>query len=125
MTHKTGPEAEAKAYAGATALLLALAGRCEQASVPDRGLDGEIGKAVGSEPFAICDTGNSPIFMSFTASLDAAMSLVPEGCEWRVNWSELPDRTWAGIAGVQGLNTSAATPALALCAAALRARAKQ
>lgn len=61
---------------------------------------------------------------AYTGSLDAAMTLVPEGCEWAVNWGGnsvaevniLPDGPlFKGYAD---------TPALALCAAALRALAK-
>lgn len=61
----------------------------------------------------------------FTGSLDAAMTLVPEGCEWAVNWGGnsvaevniLPDGPlFKGYAD---------TPALALCAAALRSLAKE
>ena len=66
----------------------------------------------------------------FTASLDAAMSLVPEGMKWRVD-------THYNIAGVfdypfdpesgpycKEYPGEGATPALALVAAALRARAE-
>jgi hypothetical protein len=63
------------------------------------------------------------------AFLDAAMSLVPEGWFWRVGHSTL----YAGWASTNRLHpdhcnredetfAKAATPALALCAAALRAR---
>lgn len=111
--------------------LLALAERCEQATGPDRELDARIEAALAEADFdALANDGvhvrdwNAP---AYTASIDAAMSLVPEGREWRVRWCELPDGTWASIARIGengcGLNTSAATPALALCAAALRARA--
>jgi len=62
----------------------------------------------------------------FTASLDAALSLVPEGMRWCVDTCDgrprcfvepphpYPGQPWWG---------NASTPALALCAAALRARA--
>ena len=68
----------------------------------------------------------------YTASLDAAMTLVPEGLNWQVGtqgnkgeaaWSLVealtynPD-TFNGIS----IYVDAATPAIALCAAALRAR---
>jgi len=64
------------------------------------------------------------------ASLDAAMSLVPEGWAWSL--SHLPPFGPAGKSDAVLNNTvfaenavigTAATPALALCAAALRARA--
>jgi hypothetical protein len=50
----------------------------------------------------------------FTASLDAAVTLVPEGCGWMVMSSAAKVGVWP---------SHGATPALALCAAALRARA--
>jgi hypothetical protein len=67
-----------------------------------------------------------------TASLDEAKSLVPDGWFWRVGHSTL----YAGWAGLNAKHpdhcdkddeafAEAATPALALCAAALRARASQ
>ena len=120
--------------------LLKLAERCEQATGPDRELDCVISRALIEVPEG-CKAVHSDLtsqagvivdrvgriygtvyYQPFTASVDAALALVPDGFEWRAQWSELPDRTWAGIAGVQGINTTAATPALALCAAALRAQ---
>lgn len=74
-----------------------------------------------------CD-GPSPLTNSpsFTASLDAAMTLVPEGMFWTMDsWG--PPGSWkAGIwrpqkGWVVFNNPSCATPALALTAAALRA----
>ena len=81
----------------------------------------------------------------YTTSLDAALTLVPEGWGWSVGdihppseavpnsgkpWAEIwvrgPKRTpkldgmWHSVEGRCGIN--AATPALALCIAALRAR---
>jgi hypothetical protein len=64
----------------------------------------------------------------FTASLDAAMTLVPEG--WgRVEYGRYikpADQFWAQISSDHLLEGSenCTTPALALCAAALRARSK-
>jgi hypothetical protein len=116
--------------------LLALAERCEAATGPDRELDGDIFCALGHAPFiegAYC-AYRSP---AYTASLDAAMTLVPEGWRWMAGHREFshargyvenggpafvgvgtrrnPNRLW--------FETTAATPALALTAAALRARA--
>jgi hypothetical protein len=75
----------------------------------------------------------------YTASLDAAMALVPEGCLWGVKalWADADaigggmvyrgsvDRyvTGEGLHWKDGHLALAATPALALTAAALRARA--
>jgi hypothetical protein len=98
--------------------LTALAERCEQATGPDRKLDREIELAVMPERV---DPEPWETLAAYTASLDAAMTLVPEGCI-------------VTIGGGLGIGTSAievsgrifarkaATPALALCAAALRAR---
>jgi hypothetical protein len=61
----------------------------------------------------------------FTASLDAAMTLVPEGRGWVLK--SVARTCEARISGEDGtprfIGASAATPALALAAAALRARA--
>lgn len=123
--------------------LMKLAERCEEAKGCDRELDVHIHYAVelneacspelakrhatsefiSAHPVDDGVGGIQVLVRDYTASLDAAMTLVPEGYEWSARWGELPDRTWAGIAGVQGVNTAAATPALALCAAALRAAA--
>jgi hypothetical protein len=108
--------------------LIGLAERCEKATGPDRELEQDI-----------CDTVHGPNYMPnvfqqdgsriprYTASLDAAMTLVPNGMGWSVN--RYASGTWAR-AGVYedngrdpGYYCDAATPALALCAAALRARA--
>lgn len=59
----------------------------------------------------------------FSGSLDAALTLVPEGWRWFVNWKCA--RCWTVVDDrvVEVEDATAATPALALCAAALRARA--
>jgi len=66
---------------------------------------------------------------AFTASIDAAMTLVPKGwCVWQMG--EVPDNSpinwhvtlWQDGAINPGDCSQAATPALALCAAALLAR---
>ncbi|KQM18417.1 hypothetical protein [Novosphingobium sp. Leaf2] len=67
----------------------------------------------------------------FTASLDAAMTLVPEGWKLRQMAFSAPcadDRSWhlnlhGGKVGEHHLVGRGKTPELALCAAALRARA--
>ena len=59
--------------------------------------------------------------LRYTASLDAALSLVPEGWEWELSWL-------AGVAAAKigdpllYLEGEAKTPAIALCIAALKAR---
>ena len=103
--------------------LLALASRVEAATGADRGLDSEIHHAkcggVGTGSY-----GTEP---RYTASLDDAMSLVPSGCsEWNVESWSAPGaiqpahvRATAWVSGAA--RVYAATPALALTAAALRA----
>lgn len=95
--------------------------RLEKATGPDRNLDAMIhwlmkdGVGVGA-------TQDAP---AYTGSLDAAMTLVPEGCEVDLQTR----RRYAAIADWRGrdyglpLGTSidAATPILALCIAALKA----
>lgn len=144
--------------------LLGLAARCEAASGPDRELDAAIavalnigarglladdheylelvrkddGCAVGTYWFK-CRSGMSlRTAEPYTASLDAAMTLVPEGDRrWeltteasasdprfgpyqaRVHIDEVVDDPDSD--GPQGIGNGL-TPALALCAAALRAR---
>lgn len=58
----------------------------------------------------------------YTASLDAAMTLVPEGCKWQVSTEEPGPWAWVGEPGSDIPAIMAATPALALAAAALKAR---
>jgi hypothetical protein len=112
------------------ATLLALAERCEQAAGPDRELDAEISVVVGRHethverrsdgttkllPWRGDGTGSYNIdCRRYTASLDAAVTLVPEGC----GWMAMNNASKVGVWPSHG-----ATPALALCAAALRARA--
>jgi hypothetical protein len=96
-----------------------LAERCENATGPDRRLDNDIRLATNNG----CAFGDDP---PYTASLDAAMTLVPEGCQATIvrrkdgHGAAYFDREW-----LAGSCDSAATPALALCAAALRARSAQ
>jgi hypothetical protein len=117
------------------ATLLALAERCEQAAGPDRELDAEIARFLvlaGAEDIARSRYGWS----YFTASLDAAVTLVPVEMprnlrpgEWWWMLETWPDECRASVHYENGdpaileESAKAATPALALCAAALRARA--
>jgi hypothetical protein len=107
--------------------LPALIARVEAATGPDYDIDREIWRAVdhdAAEEYAACETP------AYTASLDAAVSLVPSGCKWSLysqshdeppcaycvpNMGRHPWPAWVDDA-------YAATPALALCAAALKAR---
>lgn len=104
--------------------LLELAERCEQATGPDRELDYAIFKAMARKDAPNHWRPNDGDF--FTASLDTALTLVPEGCVWNAGndtgaawahvWTDGPD--YDGM--IPG--SRAVTPALALCAAALRAQ---
>ena len=60
---------------------------------------------------------------AFTASLDAAMTLVPEVCQWQVSTQEPGPWAWVGNDSHDPPAQMAATPDLALAAAALFARA--
>lgn len=97
-----------------------------EATGPDEALDYEI--EMLCQP--VCQSWKYP--PPFTASLDAALTLVPEG--WRVyNLSQDPDQGMRWFAGLDAIpircghwiaytNKRAPTPALALCVAALEAR---
>jgi hypothetical protein len=95
--------------------LVRLAERVEAATGDSFDLNHAIARALGiaSEPF--------------TASLDAAMTLVPEGCKWGFdghwNIARIYSYEYQTNRGQYPIyEAEAATPALALCAAALRAR---
>ncbi|WP_394659943.1 hypothetical protein [uncultured Novosphingobium sp.] len=131
--------------------LLALADRVEKLTGPDRSIDGMIAEATGEYPcWAPMQNVRQPELFTdgkpgtrarewlapkFTASLDAAMTLVPEGWGWTVGdkspdpslaWCEIDHLPWHegyGWAVERKLIVQAATPALALICAALRARA--
>mgnify|MGYP003532425894 FL=1 len=108
--------------AGERERLLALALRCEKAEGPDRELDAAIMRLFANSVES--DDGDwwygphdemPRKVPAFTASLDAALTLVPEECGWMV----------MGCAAKVGRQPSrGATPALALASAALRARAE-
>ena len=113
--------------------LLALADRCEKADAGSRELD-----------LAICialNTGRStdprrPGAPHYTSSIDAALMLVPKGMVYLVSnvglkWASEP--VIGRATAVVGLpdetsdrfSREASTPALAICAATLRARAEE
>lgn len=104
-------------------LLLELAKLCEDALCSSRQLDADIWRAIPDHS-ANGDKSNSFYAPRYTMSLDDAASLIPDGYDWileRVNSGMTicarvghndPDRTSWGE-----------TPALALAAASLRARA--
>lgn len=59
---------------------------------------------------------------AYTASLDAAMTLVPEGWCFEVTNYDTYAKVFSDSANGPGFSGGGLTPALALCAAALRAR---
>ncbi len=75
----------------------------------------------------LANDDNIDMIPRYTTSLDAAVTLVPEGDIWSVHGSDAPNHK--GFADISTMRephyfkADAATPALALCAAALRARA--
>lgn len=109
--------------------LIALAERVEALTGPCRETDKAIMDALVKHGVMAFRVGLDNFRV--TASLDAAMSLVPEGSMWACgnhdNYRETP---WAwclapGMSWDDADNFFAATPALALTAAALRARTKE
>lgn len=103
-----------------------IADHCEKAAGPDRSIDGMIAMAVGAS-MPDDPAGWPP---KYTASLDAAMSLKPDG--WCIDagtgggdyiygpWARCFPDTHQGQSAGTG-NRNAATMALAICSAALRA----
>jgi hypothetical protein len=122
--------------------LLSLAEQAEAAAGPDMALDAEIALVTGWErmpeklhawksPDGIYDR----CLISFTESLDAAMTLIPPDAFKKVAVGSGTKRAFAQLIHHPGgpfggikrpsIYVTAATPALALCAAALKARASQ
>ena len=101
--------------------LIALAKACERATGPDGALERAIDRALYG---SIMATDHR-----YTASLDAAMTLVPEGEGFELLTMHGKPTAFvsagAAIDWCDGNTVEAATPALALCAAALKARASQ
>ena len=122
--------------------LLLLAERVEAASGPDREMDLAIAIMLGKAPantirgnvtgFCYFDEYSSPCCVTiaqYTASLDAAMSLVPKGFGFIAGTNLDNGKGQATVSFQERGNwyhcgRYAATPALALTAAALRARAQ-
>lgn len=117
------------------ASLLALAERCEQAAGPDRGLDAEIARAVGHIPRSADYEGTIKTgdmawsngcgyeIPAYSASLDAAIALIPPGGDWRRLISDamaVYSRNPYGQVAKR-YDGFAKEPPLAMCAACLRA----
>jgi hypothetical protein len=107
--------------------LLALSERCEKAQRPDRELDAAIWLVLDPEAYSVTaagifsESGNwVGTLPTYTASLDAAMTLKPEGWQWSRYSTDDVFYLMSSLGTVQG---HGANDALALCAAALRARA--
>jgi hypothetical protein len=115
--------------------LLELAAMCEAASGPDRDIDVLLAPLQGlrivqeGHPLGRCvydANGHGVPLPSYTRSLDAAMSLVPKGLFPTMDFETV--RCWLRKAGGFDVEHGpaygfAVTMPLALCAAALRARA--
>lgn len=99
--------------------LLSLAERCEQEG-PSRELDFQI----DAHATPVHSNNEAPI-LRYTTSLDAAVGLIPETFEWAIRTIEGPFRgsVWRHDPYFCAIEADARTAALALCAAALRARA--
>jgi hypothetical protein len=119
--------------------LEALALRCEQAGGPDRELDAQIAPLRGlrvvdeGHPLGHCcyDARHQMVILPrFTSSIDAAMTLVPEGlgrgcfAMSRDSFGQTHCNVWTDAEFNWKVHASAATPALAITAAALRALAR-
>ncbi len=95
------------------------------ATHPDQGTtseDGEYWYAAHLDE----DGGPWMLLPFYTTSLDAALTLVPEGWGWTIEWDSItavrpPDSEGDDDLAIWGL-TPNGTPALALCIAALKAR---
>jgi hypothetical protein len=113
--------------------LTALIARVEAATGPDREVDADIAVALNVGGLAdpvwkrlpggkFVDRGcaiNTVSADRYTASLDAAMALVPSGVDWLLDSGRI---AIVGRRPAGPFTARAATPALALTAAALRAR---
>ncbi len=104
--------------------LLALAARCENATGPDRELDADIALTQGWTEHP-GDNWIGPFGQIavpyYTASLDAAVTLVPGPAWWWVEAQPLVHGAYLSGCGDERV-ARGTTPALALCCAALRAR---
>jgi hypothetical protein len=107
------------------AKLRELATRCEMEG-PSIALEQAIARALGYHVHVLTCTAAGGNFRlpAYTTDLDAAVRLVPEGYAWQVG-CEIDLTPFARVFGhdVHAADADASTPALALCAAALRARA--
>lgn len=117
--------------------LIELAERVERATGPDRELDRAVAEALGWTRICSIPSGYMAVrpgekveyrLPKFSRSMDAAMTLAPKGFDWCAG--DIEGLGWASISPSQQsysihseFDAQAATPALALTAACLRARA--
>ncbi len=113
--------------------LMELAERCEKAEGPDRELDLDIWRLTEPSAASVEAEGKVPLpwLFNVTASLDAAMQLIPD--EWtawelrstakKTQFSADLSRLTECDAGEDWAHGRGKTPALAMAAASLRARA--
>lgn len=92
-----------------------LADRVEALAGPDR----EVDDAIAS---ARADWSGDIVTLDYTASLDAAMTLIPEGYDWILGHTNSGLTIHAEVGDRE--QVFGATPAIALAAACLRARTK-
>lgn len=112
--------------------LLELAERCEKVTGPDRDLDALIAVAAGGADSVIGEWsyryGRARELPWYTSSLDTAMRLVPDH---DIDFQRRRSKAYVAVSFTPANSLEqrgegwGATPALALCAAALRARAGQ
>lgn len=130
--------------------LSALIERLEKVTGPDEALDADILKIANPSQWKYCDDlrqqklaeakrNNLPDreeacwryafggMCRYTGSIDAALTLVPEIAEWQAGSVKLLGTYWAVVITTNKEHKvkGAINPAIALCIAALRARAKQ
>lgn len=92
--------------------------RLEKATGPDRQLDAAISEALTGIPEKIAFEHPNFVPPRYTASIDAALTLVP-GSMVSLRFQRT-GQTWGCY--LNGRDTNATAPAIALCIAALRAR---
>jgi hypothetical protein len=118
--------------------LAGLIERLEKATRPDRELDCAIFVATAESPFVsyypdcvLATLGGFSARLEisdiekFTSSIDAALTLVPEGQEWQLGSAHLVSTYWAEVIASDCYKAKGTTPAIALCIAALKARATE
>ncbi|CAB4188005.1 hypothetical protein UFOVP1169_41 [uncultured Caudovirales phage] len=125
----TSTQAGADAPKGsAEEMLRGLIARCESAVGPDVGLDIQIFRAVNPTKPTHSESTGEYLGRPYTASIDAALTLVPE--EWRVEhigeqlsggrWDV--ELHWREYSMEDCIQSEGSTAALALCIAALKGR---